>query len=94
MIKEEKIEFTAKWCKYSKYKIEKKDDKFYIVADNAVVNFRDIYLTYIPLSNKAYESEEDIIHNKKVVKKTELNFLARFGKRIAYHNNIGPYQSM
>ena len=24
MIKEEKIEFTAKWCKYSKYKIEKK----------------------------------------------------------------------
>lgn len=67
---------------------------FYIVADNAVVNFRDIHLTYIPLSNKAYESEEDIIHNKKVVKKTELNFLARFGKRIAYHNNIGPYQSM
>ena len=33
MIKEEKIEFTAKWCKYSKYKIEKKDDKFYIVPD-------------------------------------------------------------
>lgn len=33
MIKEEKIEFTAKWCKYSKYKIEKKDDKFYILPD-------------------------------------------------------------
>lgn len=33
MIKEEKIEFTAKWCKYSKYKIEKKDDKFYIIPD-------------------------------------------------------------
>ena len=30
MIKEEKIEFTAKWCKYSKYIIEKKDDKYYI----------------------------------------------------------------
>ncbi len=33
MIKEEKIEFTTKWCKYSKYKIEKKDDKFYILPD-------------------------------------------------------------
>lgn len=30
MIKEKKIEFTAKWCKYSKYIIEKKDDKYYI----------------------------------------------------------------
>ncbi len=37
MIKEEKIEFTAKWCKYSKYKIEKKDDKFYIVADKNAI---------------------------------------------------------
>lgn len=33
MIKEEKIEFTAKWCKYSKYIIEKKDDKYYIFPD-------------------------------------------------------------
>lgn len=42
MIKEEKIEFTAKWCKYSKYKIEKKDDKFYIVADkNAIPSTYD-----------------------------------------------------
>ena len=30
MIKEKKIEFTAKWCKYSKYIIENKDDKYYI----------------------------------------------------------------
>ena len=42
MIKEEKIEFTAKWCKYSKYNIEKKDDKFYIVADkNAIPSTYD-----------------------------------------------------
>ena len=42
MIKEEKIEFTAKWCKYSNYKIEKKDDKFYIVADkNAIPSTYD-----------------------------------------------------
>ena len=42
MIKEEKIEFTAKWCKYSKYNIEKKEDKFYIVADkNAIPNTYD-----------------------------------------------------
>jgi hypothetical protein len=34
MIREEKIEFTAKWCKYSKYIIEKKDDKYYILPDN------------------------------------------------------------
>lgn len=33
MIREEKIEFTAKWCKYSKYIIEKKDDKYYILPD-------------------------------------------------------------
>ena len=31
MIREEKIEFTTKWCKYSKYVIEKKDDKYYIL---------------------------------------------------------------
>ena len=33
MIREEKIEFTTKWCKYSKYVIEKKDDKYYILPD-------------------------------------------------------------
>lgn len=33
MIREEKIEFTAKWCKYNKYIIEKKDDKYYILPD-------------------------------------------------------------
>lgn len=42
MIREEKIEFTAKWCKYSKYKIEKKDDKFYIIPDkNAIPSTYD-----------------------------------------------------
>ena len=33
MIKEEKIEFTAKWCKYDKYIIEKNDEKYYILPD-------------------------------------------------------------
>lgn len=33
MIKEEKIEFTAKWCKYDKYIIERKDEKYYILPD-------------------------------------------------------------
>ncbi len=33
MIREEKIEFTAKWCKYDKYIIKKKDDKYYILPD-------------------------------------------------------------
>lgn len=33
MIKEEKINFTAKWCKYSKYKIVDRDDKLYILPD-------------------------------------------------------------
>ncbi len=33
MIREEKIEFTAKWCKYDKYIIEKKDEKNYILPD-------------------------------------------------------------
>ena len=33
MIKEEKIKFTAKWCKYDKYIIEKNDEKYYILPD-------------------------------------------------------------
>lgn len=33
MIKEEKIEFTAKWCKYDKYITEKNDEKYYILPD-------------------------------------------------------------
>ena len=33
MIREEKIEFTTKWCKYDKYIIEKKDEKYYILPD-------------------------------------------------------------
>ena len=33
MIREEKIEFTAKWCKYDKYIIEKNDEKYYILPD-------------------------------------------------------------
>ena len=33
MIKEERIEFTAKWCKYSKYIIEKNNDQYYILPD-------------------------------------------------------------
>ena len=35
MIKEEKTEFTAKWCKYDKYIIEKKDEKYYILPDKS-----------------------------------------------------------
>ena len=33
MIREGKIEFTTKWCKYDKYIIEKKDEKYYILPD-------------------------------------------------------------
>ena len=33
IIKEEKIEFTAKWCKYDKYIIEKNDENYYILPD-------------------------------------------------------------
>ncbi len=33
MIREERIDFTAKWCKYDKYIIEKKDEKYYILPD-------------------------------------------------------------
>ena len=33
MIREEKIEFTTKWCKYDKYILEKKDEKYYILPD-------------------------------------------------------------
>ncbi len=33
MIKEERITFWAKWCKYDKYNIVKHDDKMYIIPD-------------------------------------------------------------
>ncbi len=33
MIREEKIEFTTRWCKYSRYIIEKWDEKYYILPD-------------------------------------------------------------
>ena len=33
MIKEERITFWAKWCKYDKYSIVKHDDKIYIIPD-------------------------------------------------------------
>jgi hypothetical protein len=33
MIKEEKIEFTTRWCRYSKYRIEEKENKLYILPD-------------------------------------------------------------
>ena len=42
MIKEERIEFTAKWCKYSKYIIKKNNDKYYILPDkNAIPSTYD-----------------------------------------------------
>ena len=74
MIKEEKIEFTAKWCKYSKYKIEKKDDKFYIVADkNAISSTYDpfdvknqILKDLLVIGKESVENEMYKIGNKEI----------------------------
>lgn len=63
MIREEKIEFTTKWCKYSKYNIKKKDDKFYILPDkNAIPN------TYDP-----FEFKNEILRDLLIIGKTSLD---------------------
>ena len=72
MIKEEKIEFTAKWCKYSKYKIEKKDDKFYIVADKNAISS-----TYDPFDVKNQILKDLLVIGKESVE----NEMYKIGNR-------------
>lgn len=74
MIREEKIEFTAKWCKYSKYIIEKKDDKYYILPDkNANPSIYDpfevknqILKDLLVIGKESTENEMSKIGNKDV----------------------------
>lgn len=74
MIREEKIEFTAKWCKYSKYIIEKKDDKYYILPDkNAKPSIYDpfevknqILKDLLVIGKESTENEMSKIGNKDV----------------------------
>lgn len=74
MIREEKIEFTAKWCKYSKYIIEKKDDKYYILPDkNAKPSTYDpfevknqILKDLLVIGKESTENEMSKIGNKDV----------------------------
>ena len=74
MIREEKIEFTAKWCKYDKYIIEKKDDKYYILPDkNAKPNTYDpfevknqLLKDLLVIGKESVENEMYKIGNKEV----------------------------
>ena len=74
MIREEKIEFIAKWCKYSKYIIEKKDDKYYILPDkNAKPSTYDpfevknqILKDLLVIGKESTENEMSKIGNKDV----------------------------
>ena len=74
MIKEEKIEFTAKWCKYDKYIIEKNDEKYYILPDkNAKPSTYDpfevknqILKDLLAIGKESVENEMYKIGNKEV----------------------------
>lgn len=74
MIREEKIEFTAKWCKYDKYIIEKKDEKYYILPDkNAKPNTynpfevkNQILKDLLSIGKESVENEMYKIGNKEV----------------------------
>ncbi|MBO6232659.1 MAG: hypothetical protein J6N78_01130 [Clostridia bacterium] len=74
MIKEERTEFTAKWCKYSKYIIEKKDDKYCILPDkNAKPCTYDpfevknqILKDLLVIGKESFENEMSKIGNKEV----------------------------
>jgi len=65
MIKEEKIEFTSRWCKYSTYKILKRDEKLYILPDKkAIPNTYDpfdyrneILRDLLMIGKEVYESD-------------------------------------
>ena len=74
MIKEEKTEFTAKWCKYDKYIIEKKDEKYYILPDkNSKPNTYDpfevknqILKDLLVIGKESMENEMNKLGNKDV----------------------------
>lgn len=72
MIREEKIEFTTKWCKYSKYIIEKKDEKYYILPDkNAKPS------TYDP-----FEVKNEILRDLLIIgKESAENEVAKIGNK-------------
>ena len=72
MIREERIEFTTKWCKYSKYIIEKKDEKYYILPDkNAKPS------TYDP-----FEVKNEILRDLLIIgKESAENEVAKIGNK-------------
>ena len=72
MIREEKIEFTAKWCKYSKYIIEKKDDKYYILPDK----------TAKPSTYDPFEVKNQILKDLLVIgKESTENEMSKIGNK-------------
>ena len=101
MIKEEKIEFTAKWCKYSKYNIEKKDEQFYIVADkNAIPGTYDPFeIRNLILKDLLVIGKESVGNNtsisalefeKKYFWKDSKIDWSKTMKSNDYHRNAGP----
>ncbi len=57
MIKEEKIEFMSKWCKYSKYKIEKNNNILYVLPDENAV----------PITYDPFEIKNDILKDLMII---------------------------
>ena len=72
MIREERIDFTARWCKYDKYIIQKKDDKYYILPDkNAKPS------TYDP-----FEVKNEILRDLLIIgKESTENEVAKIGNK-------------
>ena len=88
MIREEKIEFTAKWCKYSKYIIEKKDDKYYILPDkNAKTS------TYDPFEVKNQILKDLLVMGKESVG-NEMYKLGNKEVTIEAHSKMEKFQNL
>ena len=65
--------------------------QYFIVVENAVLNYYDVHITYLPATDEAFESEEDIAHNKEIIETSEQRFLQKFCYPVRYYKDIRPY---
>lgn len=94
MIKEEKIEFTARWCKYDKYKIVSYEDKAYIMPDegakpstyDAFDFSNEMLKDILSIAKELSESKEiiyplkyEILSKDKHFQELTLDFVTKYG---------------
>ena len=97
MIREEKIEFTAKWCKYDNYIIEKKDDKYYISPDknakpstyNPFEVKNQILKDLLVIGKESFENEMYKIGNKEITTEVQSKMEKFQNLVLTFVNNYG-----